>query len=283
MNTLFVIAMVAAAVQAADVAQLKENVLSIEAPNYECSDYCALTTTGPCQHPVRIDENCYERVNGSYGTDVCPPNTIDCLQTMPQRPDHLPLDVTPAPGDRNVRGGWTAIMQIGVNDVFQYDSEHWTTDSVYDDGESIKYDAFNNLAFTEVKGCVVETDECVQFTLDQTYPSATALFNGPMREAYGVDQDAFDRVTGLSGRQNCGPSWSGFNVQCRDNNKVRWGYCINIPSQSCQRLGDSDGVIGFGLNGQDCCAMGSGYTNYAVWNSPNAGHEKRVHSVLYVR
>ena len=39
---------------------------------------------------------------------------------------------------------------------------------------------------------------------------------------------------------------------CSDNNKARWGYCANIPSQDCQEddSNDADGVIGVGLEGQ---------------------------------
>lgn len=300
------------AVQSADVTQLKTSVLSSRVEtNRLCSEYCALTTAGPCQHPMPEDETCAKQVQVFNGTDatydlMCPTGTIFCGD-MPQRLNGTAADPA-GPADPTATAsatatatasatasatatasasasaaGWTPIMQISDDDVFQYSSSHWETTSVFNDGANIKYAAFNTRPFSSVKGCVVETNECVEFDLDRTYANAIDLFNGPARENYGIDQLAFDRVTGLSGRQNCEPSWSGFNVDCRDNNKVRWGYCVNLPNQPCQRLGDSDGAVGFGLNGQDCCNMGSGYTNYAVWNSPNAGHERRVHSILYVK
>ena len=74
----------------------------------------------------------------------------------------------------------------------------------------------------------------------------------------------------------------GFNTQCADGNHARWGYCNNIPSQDCQDTADiapgtvdSDGVIGIGLEGQDCCPMGAGFTSYVVSDTPDAGNEHR--------
>lgn len=57
----------------------------------------------------------------------------------------------------------------------------------------------------------------------------------------------------------------GFNVQCNDNNHVRFGYCNNCASQGCQvgMWQDSDSTIGIGLTGQATPKeMGSGWTNY---------------------
>ena len=72
---------------------------------------------------------------------------------------------------------------------------------------------------------------------------------------------------------------------CSDNNKARWGYCANIPSQDCQEddSNDADGVIGVGLEGQDCCPMGSGFTNYFVSNDENGGQESRQQIWILVR
>ena len=57
----------------------------------------------------------------------------------------------------------------------------------------------------------------------------------------------------------------GFNVECNDNNKARWGYCVNCASQSCQLAtgNDADASIGIGLKGQDTTTeMGAGWTGY---------------------
>ena len=57
----------------------------------------------------------------------------------------------------------------------------------------------------------------------------------------------------------------GFNIECPQNNKARWGYCNNCASQNCQETDDddADSTIGIGLNGQsNPNEMGAGWTNY---------------------
>jgi hypothetical protein len=80
-------------------------------------------------------------------------------------------------------------------------------------------------------------------------------------------------VVVFAGHKKCRPQRPGFNTQCADGNHARWGFCDNIPSQDCQDADgdDADGVIGFGIEGQDCCAAGAGWTNYFV--SSTAQHE----------
>ena len=57
----------------------------------------------------------------------------------------------------------------------------------------------------------------------------------------------------------------GFNIECNDGNKARWGYCVNCANQKCQQdeSSDSDASIGIGLAGQSTPnEMGAGWTNY---------------------
>ena len=55
----------------------------------------------------------------------------------------------------------------------------------------------------------------------------------------------------------------GFNLECGDNNKARWGFCANCPSQSCeQEGGDADATVGLGLSGQNSNPVGAGWTAY---------------------
>ena len=57
----------------------------------------------------------------------------------------------------------------------------------------------------------------------------------------------------------------GFNIQCSDGNKARWGYCVNCQNQGCQLddNNDADASIGIGLAGQSTSVeMGAGWTNY---------------------
>ena len=65
--------------------------------------------------------------------------------------------------------------------------------------------------------------------------------------------------------QECGMQRPGFNTECRDNNKARWGYCVNCENQGCQLDdgSDADASIGIGLQGQSTSEeMGAGWTEY---------------------
>jgi hypothetical protein len=187
-------------------------------------------------------------------------------------------------------------MDIGSDGTFSYDSPAWTSRGnagEYGNG-NIKYQAFDDKAFTRVKGCIDQTNECVEFQLDRTYSNAVELFTSG-RSNYGVVQQDFNRVFGVDRMdaggltQNCGPAHSGFGVDCRDNNKVRWGYSLNLRTQNCQPGGDSDGTVGFGIKGQDCCPMGAGNTNafqstgLDVWGSQHANFHNYRTGQLYVQ
>ena len=56
----------------------------------------------------------------------------------------------------------------------------------------------------------------------------------------------------------------GFNIECRDGNKARWGFCSNCKSQPCQSDDDddADAAIGIGLAGQGMggTELGAGWT-----------------------
>ena len=116
--------------------------------------------------------------------------------------------------------------------------------------------------------------------------AAAALFNGPYRREGVVNQDEFNAVFGNPPNHNgCGMQRPGFNIQCNDGNRARWGYCANIPSQDCQtdESHDADAAIGLGIEGQDCCPIGAGYTNYFVSNTANSGQESRQQVWVFVR
>ena len=75
----------------------------------------------------------------------------------------------------------------------------------------------------------------------------------------------------------------GFNVECNDNNKARWGYCVNCQNQGCQldEGNDADASIGIGLQGQSTSVeMGAGWTEYfasgAGTCSPNSKTFKKI-------
>jgi hypothetical protein len=91
--------------------------------------------------------------------------------------------------------------------------------------------------------------------------------------------------SGVTGYRECEPQRPGFNTVCADGNHARWGFCANVPSQDCQIEDgdDADGVMGFGLEGQDCCPMGAGWTNYFVNDNANGGLEGRQQAWILVR
>ena len=75
----------------------------------------------------------------------------------------------------------------------------------------------------------------------------------------------------------------GFNIECNDNNKARWGYCVNCQNQRCQldEGDDADASIGIGLQGQSTSVeMGAGWTEYfasgAGTCSPNSKAFKKI-------
>ena len=75
----------------------------------------------------------------------------------------------------------------------------------------------------------------------------------------------------------------GFNIECNDNNKARWGYCVNCQNQRCQldEGNDADASIGIGLQGQSTSVeMGAGWTEYfasgAGTCSPNSKAFKKI-------
>ena len=54
---------------------------------------------------------------------------------------------------------------------------------------------------------------------------------------------------------------------CAGGSAARWGYCLNRPGEACDGA-DADAALGFGIRGEDCCAVGAGWTNHFVGASP---------------
>ena len=185
---------------------------------------------------------------------------------------------------------WAVVLKTNGDDTFQYDSDYWTSSTnVLNEGSdpsqvgNAKYAEYNSMPFNAVRACVGTLDNCLEHMFAETYDNAVQLFDGAhLRE--GIDQALFENLFGASGHQDCDPQRPAFNTQCNDGNSARWGFCANIPSQACQSLdtNDADGVIGFGLKGQDCCTMGAGWTNYFVSNTPNGGDESRHQAWILV-
>ena len=85
--------------------------------------------------------------------------------------------------------------------------------------------------------------------------------------------------------QDCGMQNPGFNMVCRDNNKARWGYCVNCASQGCQLddNNDADAAIGIGLSGQNTSPeMGAGWTEYFADGPGQCSAQSKTHKFVWL-
>jgi hypothetical protein len=191
---------------------------------------------------------------------------------------------------------WRVVMKI-IDSTLGFSSHFWTDDHLLNPdapvntNENAKYTAFNDVAFDRIKMCVGEpTANCVEHQFEgEGYGSARELFSSGYIRDPTVDQQGFlDAFAPAPGSYSpCGMQRPGFNIECNDGNKARWGYCVNCASQGCQldENNDADATIGIGLAGQSGPEMGAGWTNYfasgAGTCSPNSMQSKPVW--LYVR
>ena len=135
---------------------------------------------------------------------------------------------------------------------------------------SAKLEAFNQVPFDTIRGCVDDPlTNCVRHTFDDPPESALALFSGPYRPE-GVDRVEFETVFGPVGHEDCPPQLPGFNAfdQNNNGNAARWGFFNNIPGQRCQPepTDDSDGTIGWGLQTDGNDPQGAGLHNFGTNN-----------------
>merc|ERR1712151_1429378 len=183
---------------------------------------------------------------------------------------------------------WTPIMKIiSMGTTFGFSSKYWTDDRTLNPTSSLselkdaKYPAFNTQSFNSIRMCIDDyrATKCVYHTFTRIYNSARDLFaSGYIRDPK-VDQKGIEKTFGAKGHKACGMQRPGFNIQCKDNNKARWGFCNNIPNQGCQTSdsNDADAAIGIGLKGQSTAKeMGAGWTEYFNSNSPNKKKYKKV-------
>ena len=76
----------------------------------------------------------------------------------------------------------------------------------------------------------------------------------------------------------------GFNVECAENNRARWGYCANCPSQPCQIADsdDADASIGIGLMGVATSQMGAGWTAHFATGKDKCGGQSETFRRVWV-
>merc|ERR1712151_728212 len=183
---------------------------------------------------------------------------------------------------------WTPIMKIiSMGTTFGFSSKYWTDDRTLNPTSSLselkdaKYPAFNTQSFNSIRMCIDDyrATKCVYHTFTRIYNSARNLFNAGYIRDTQVDQKGIEKAFGAKGHKPCGMQRPGFNIECKDNNKARWGFCNNIPSQGCQTSdgNDADAAIGIGLRGQATAKeMGAGWTEYFYSNAPNKKKYKKV-------
>jgi len=241
--------------------------------------------------------------SAGYNNGVTPPDGGDQIHGTSAW-----VDVSPA-------AGWALIMSIGATALFDYDSLHWTTNSVYPSNQdgtiydadgNAKFDGFNTLPFSQIRLCIEEETNCITTTLSTVYTNALQLFQSDT-VAQGVNTTDFYSVFQPWSQPPCAPLHFGFNVLCPNvdttkttptGSAVRWGFCAQMPppqpTLTCANVATDSGVIGLGLRSiTECCQTGAGYTNNFVYNKPNpvvgtgtglyTGLESAERAWLYVR
>jgi len=169
---------------------------------------------------------------------------------------------------------WTLVMKLNGDATFGFSSKYWTDDKTLNENSdeaepgNAKYAEFTSVPFGKIKMCVGAPDKnCVEHKFTRDYANAKALFAAGYIRDSNLDQTNILKTFGPAkdSYQDCPPQRPGFNIECNDGNKARWGYCNNCQSQPCQNSdsNDADAAIGIGLAGQSTPRqMGAGWTNY---------------------
>ena len=167
--------------------------------------------------------------------------------------------------------------------TFAYNSIYWTTSQTLNDGYTtpvvnvdVKLSAYNSATMTGLKICAgnVSLPKCYTYHFGFEVESALVLWGHamPARNVLGSDatgyvatpglhQQMFEELWDVDGNgyhvlrathQDC-MQRPGINTACRDGNRVRFGFCGNLPAQGCQSGDgdDADFAIGIGGTGQD--------------------------------
>jgi len=173
-----------------------------------------------------------------------------------------------------IKEQWKLVLKTNGDKTFGFSSSYWTNDNTLNPtadekvAGNAKYPAFSKVPFSKIRMCVGKPDtNCVEHKFTRDYANAKALFAAGYIRDTTLDQKGILKVFGPAkgAYQECPPQRPGFNIQCNDGNKARWGYCTNCQSQPCQNsdTNDADAAIGIGLAGQSTPAeMGGGWTNY---------------------
>ena len=184
-------------------------------------------------------------------------------------------------------------MKIGKDSTLGFSSSYWTNDALLNENAlpdvegNAKYAPFISQPFSKIKICIESpTENCMEHTFSDVYANAKALFSGGFIRDATINQtqilSAFNPTPGTYA--DCGMQRPGFNIECTQGNKARWGYCTNCASQECQTsdYDDADAAIGIGLQGQLTLAMGAGWTNYFASGSGTCSPNSMTYKAVWM-
>ena len=233
---------------------------------------------------------------------------IPNLRSLKSQPNNAPASLSYTKLSRETvdcQEDWKLVLKVGKTAKLGFSSPLWTNmellneASATDTEEDAKYSAFNTEPFERIRMCVGSPEtNCVVHHFMKKYDSAKALFSaGYIRDEYldkGGILSAFGPAEGKykdcpmqrPGNSMCNSSRCvvarsscavvvdasvrpGFNIECKDGNKARWGFCNNCQSQPCQNedSDDADAAIGIGLAGQRTSTeVGAGWTARRIRN-----------------
>ncbi|CAL1168986.1 unnamed protein product [Cladocopium goreaui] len=187
---------------------------------------------------------------------------------------------------------WILVMKISQGGVLGYESELWTNtellnpDSPEDMPDNAKYQAFLDTPFKRLRACVGSSNgKCVHHSFDVEWSSAKDIFSAGYIRDPRVDQAGLIQALGATpgSYRACPMLFPGFNVECPDYNKARWGFCANCPSQSCQsESSDADAAVGIGLRGQSSPVVGAGWTSYFASGGGTCSATSEVHRDVWL-
>jgi hypothetical protein len=193
---------------------------------------------------------------------------------------------------------WKLAMKTNGDSTWGYSESIWESDTLLNENQepnaagNAKYAEYLNTPFSNIKLCVgsdAGSASCMTHAMPRSFASLKQLFNAGFVRQEGISQDDIYSVFGPSSGsyQPCGMQRPGFNIQCNDGNKARFGFCNNCASQPCQTSdsNDADSAIGIGLAGQSTSGeLGAGWTAYFASGSGtcSANSKTEKNAWLYI-
>jgi len=170
---------------------------------------------------------------------------------------------------------WQLVIKSNGDELLGFNSEYWTNSVLLNEQSPVaeagnaKYAAFNDAPVTQIRLCMDSPeDNCFEHTLPSPQTSAHSLFSAGYIEDRTFDKEDLLSVLGESPQRDCPMDLPGFNTECPQNNRARFGFCNNVPDQPCSGRNafprDEDAALGIGLKGQESRAVGAGWTHFGI-------------------